>query len=356
MLRIRHGRSWVAALAAAAVFSGCGKDPGGGGDDIPYPGLPGSTRVEGENNLAVILRGASQAQARRTPWAGYWFPYASDGISAAAAKYERAGGEAGAQDWERRHHGSGLAGLQDWWGHCNGWAAAAALEPEPRADANGFSVSEQKALLTEAAMEVKADFFGNRYDGGASAPGAFDDVYPNQFFLVLANYLGRGLPVLMDRYTGTQVWNQPIVGYRVDPVRPTDDLGASGDAGGVYRVNATMTVWWARDDVPGGHVSEPFAFADGPSYEHRTFRMELWLDGPVEFDGDGRITRSGNVILPRQGNLVLGGAWRNGNLDANNSHPDYLWVPQAYAASTGFANPHVGIEQVRALLGRGGAG
>jgi hypothetical protein len=30
-------------------------------------------------------------------------------------------------EFEHLHHGQGVAGVQDWWGHCNAWAAAAIL-------------------------------------------------------------------------------------------------------------------------------------------------------------------------------------------------------------------------------------
>lgn len=55
-----------------------------------------------------------------------------------------------------------------WWGHCNGWAAAAALEAEPIApiEARGirFDVADLKGLLSESHYSVYSDFTGRRYE------------------------------------------------------------------------------------------------------------------------------------------------------------------------------------------------
>ena len=185
-------------------------------------------------------------------------------------------------------------------------------------------------------------FFGNRSDQpGDTSSLDFQDVFPNQFFLVMSNYLGRGFPVIIDRYTGYQVWNQPVVAYRHETVKPENYLGPDPAQPGTYRVVVTTTVWWARDDVPGGHVSEPFAYADGPSYQSRTLRYEVWLDGPVVFDSSGALQSSGNVTLTKQGSYVLGGAWVNNGLPMSNSHPDYIWVPHDFTKSNGYSNPNV---------------
>lgn len=54
-----------------------------------------------------------------------------------------------------------------WWGHCNGWAAAAALEREPfhPVEVNGirFEVADLKGLLTESYYSQVSDFSGRRY-------------------------------------------------------------------------------------------------------------------------------------------------------------------------------------------------
>jgi hypothetical protein len=55
-----------------------------------------------------------------------------------------------------------------WWGHCNGWAAAAVMEREPVsplvAEGIRFDVADQKGLLTESYWGVRSDFSGRRYN------------------------------------------------------------------------------------------------------------------------------------------------------------------------------------------------
>lgn len=55
-----------------------------------------------------------------------------------------------------------------WWGHCNGWCAAALMEKEPIApvEAQGvrFEVADLKGLLTEVHWAVQSDFTGRRYN------------------------------------------------------------------------------------------------------------------------------------------------------------------------------------------------
>ncbi len=344
------------AFVLMSTVSACGNGNGSGEERPPYPGLPGSADPGGQRNFAALIRGASQAQARQGAWAGYWYPFLENGTASATTRYDRARGGNAATSWELLHHGPDLPGIEAWWGHCNGWAAAAVLSREPREPVSVggqvFAVAEQKALLSEIWMEVSGSFFGRRSE--SSSPGSgreFEDMYPNQFFLVLTNYLGRGFSVIMDRYTGAQVWNHPITGYQIAPVRPEDDLGLASSTESIYRVNVAVRVWWLRNDVNEDHATEAFEFADGPSYESRELRFELWLDGPVEFDEQGNVTGSGDVILAREGDFVLGGAWKNGGMNPANSHPDYMWVPSSYARSTGFSNPHLDIGFVSSRFG-----
>lgn len=349
---------------AASCGGGSGSDssssddepgrPGEAADGVPYPDAGGNESVRGEFNFARILRDRAEGKAKSMPWAGYWWPYVEDGTSDALAKYARSGGSSRALDWELGRHGSATRGVESWWGHCNGWAVASVLYPEPRAaktvSGTSFDPAEQKALLSEIGMEVEADFFGQREDAGAVS-SAFDDVFPNQFLLVLTNFTGRGEPLIIDRYTGDQVWNHPVAGYRILPVKPSDVVGTHSYAPSTHRVMVSTQIWWARDDVPGGHLSEPFAFADSDSYQSRVLRFELWLDGPVEFSSSGEVKRSGDVVLVRQGSVTLGGAWMNQGLSVVDSYPDYMWVPHRVIPSSGYSNPHLDIGWVERAFG-----
>jgi hypothetical protein len=156
----------------------------------------------------------------------------------------------------------------------------------------------------------------------------------------------------MDRHTGAQIWNHPIAGYRIEPPRPADYLGLHPESTQVYRMNLTLTLWWVRDDVPAGIETPPFRFEDGPAYQSRTLKMELWLDGPVTFDDQGHVQSSGEVLVFRdkKSGRIYGGDWRMGDQPGDHAWPDYLWVPRAISASSGYANPEIDLGWIRAQL------
>jgi hypothetical protein len=329
-----------------------------------------SGEAAGERNFARLMSMHFQGTPARQPWAGFWWPYTSNGIAknisglSPAGKYDAArGGLTAAQDWEAVNHGAGVPGVEGWWGHCNGWCVAAALFPEPRqaVRVNGveFGVADIKALLSEAGMEASADYFGDRVDSfDRNAARKWDDPVPNQYFLVLMNYMGiHRRTVLIDRHTGPQVWNQPLAGYRFDPPKPTDYLGADPAAPNVYRIRVTSTLWWMEDNVPPGALSPVFNFQTNSMVKSRTLQMELWLDGPVEFDSSGKIIKSGDIVIARDGEFLVGGKWLGGR--TNQGHPDYMWVPYSILkpdpqAEVKHANVYVDIDWIRRHILSGG--
>lgn len=321
------------------------------GTAAPYPDVQGDTgdggTSSGNKNFATLMRRHSSAVINPAPWAGYWFPYSTNGVASAASKYDQATGQ-GAASWERGNHGLGLGEVADWWGHCNGWAAAATLVPEPREprtiEGIVFDVADRKALLTEMFMEVTGDFLGSRVNNpGDFGSSDFEDVHPAQFFLVVTSIMGsQGRSVIVDRYTGHEVWNHPLVAYSTQPVTPADYLGPDPRFPNVHRVNVTTTMYWVEDNVEPDTLTPAFDPANpAPVFQSRELRYELWLDAPPVFDASGQIQSSGDVILTTQGNVTAGGEWKNSSLASVNSHPDYIWIPTAAAASSGYKNPRL---------------
>lgn len=371
----RYGFALAAlGLVAASALHSCGASLSDEDEELanPYPSFRGG-ELRGEKNFAKLINQYTRAKVEPTPWAGYWWPYSSNGIASGAhgsggspaGKYDAArGGRTRAQNWEAEHHGSKVKGIAPWWGHCNGWCAASVLIPEPSADArvNGinFGIADIKALVSEAGMSTSADFFGNRVDWGNDyATTKYLDTVPDQYFLVLTNYIGKlRQGVLIDRFTGDQVWNQPLAGYSFEYPKPEDYLGADPNAPGVYRIMLTSTLWWMRDDVNPSVITQPFDYQDSDTVESRTLRMELWVDAPIVFGADGKIVSSGNVIVTREGDFHVGGKWQGS--DFADGWPDYMWVPYSivppFDPSEDYVNIHVEIEWLRRhVLVPGGA-
>jgi hypothetical protein len=376
--------STLAIALLSVTVSGCGG--GGSGDSTtdqlansPYQQGHEGAAAAGETNFANLINNYAQAKPKRQPWAAHWWPYTANGIAAAtnngspAGKYDAArGGTTHAQEWEVSHHGSKTPKVEGWWGHCDGWSAAAALYPEPRqpVTVNGieFGVADQKALLTEAGSAADYDFFGNKMDNDDPNDPRYQDTVPNQFFSLITNHMGKnGDVVNIDRYTGYQVWNQPMMGYRFDYPKPSDYIGADPSAPNVYRVLFHVTIWWANDSgITSPSVLTPdFNWEDDPvdgTIEHRDLAGELWLDGPVQFDGNGKITSSGNLLFSRnpKTGFVVGGAWHMDNVDMEERWPDYMWLPYAIPRPDMNdpewpANPWVDIQWLQDHILNGGA-
>lgn len=354
----------VLTLLMCVGFAACGKkekleDSASSGDN------PGGVMAMAlnERNLAKIVNANSSAIVKPTPWASWWWSYGGGGISGPARKYDqvyqnylRSRGVdttnyQSAAEWEGSKHSPRAPLYEGWFGHCNGWSAAALNYPEPREpltiDGVTFSVGEQKALLSESWMEFSGDFVGRRVnDKGDFSSDRFWDVAPAQFTLILANIVSGGnRGIVIDRYTGDQVWNQPLVAYKFNPIKPEDYLGQHPAAPDVYRVNMSAQITWADDNVGRDEVTAPYdpSKANSHFFKSRTLNYELWLDAPAVFDASGRLVSSGNIMVTREDDRYVGGFWKNGSDPAAlvNSHPDYMWTPFAIQGSTGYKNERV---------------
>lgn len=289
-----------------------------------------------------------------------------------------------ATEFEVMNHGNGQFGIGDWWGHCNAWSAAAIMDPEPikpvTVDGVTFTPADLKALLTEAWMECQSSFYGSRneWDADEDARGKpdFRDVSPAAFHIHLTDQIGnKDKAFVIDRYTGSQVWNQPLYAYRTwytpqyetaedgtATARKTkvgliryDGKGAAKDTDmgelDVYPIQVKTTFWWVTDGLPHDAIT-----VDGPDlatvtdkqFEDwwwvksnfddqihiRTLSYELWLTAPLS-DPEARI--------------VGDGAWQHGDASQyNHSHPDFMWQPLDNVNNSGrvYENEYVDYDRI----------
>lgn len=266
-------------------------------------------------------------------------------------------------EYEVLSHGTAQFGVGSWYGHCNAWAAASIMEPEPRHDVElqdiPFTPSDVKAYLTEVYMEIQSDFYGSRngYHDTEEARGEIDyrDVYPAAFHILVADLVGlRDKGLVIDRHTGDEVWNQPLRAFRshVEPLYEVADGAAQPmkrdvtytryDHRGeptpeergeqeVYPILVTTTIHWMTDGLPADVLTDESindeiddeTFADSwrirdmwdDQVEIRTLTYELWLDRPMD-DPEARI--------------IGDGQWEHGSATGYSQlHPDFIWVPLA---------------------------
>lgn len=363
----------------------------------------------GNQSFKNLFNKYGVGQPKNIPWAGSFWPYKTKGIAdnfvydsrkayqSPAEKFDYFFGGKSAQDWEKRNHscdnqiGELKKGCESWWGHCNAWAAAGIKEAEPRNYINkrmkggevALTVADQKAFLTEMYMENNALFTGNtnkseKTDNWIFEPSnsiakklvaqdvtnydAFWDVSPRSFFLILTNYVGmREIGVVIDRFAGDEVWNQPIAGYKMLPIRPEDlrDPKIEGDRK-VYPVLLRINIFWANDNVPANSISDPFNinrasekfqigdFLYNDFYTGRSLGFFLYFDSPLRVSSEG-------TFVANAGNIIGDGVWYHQTLEGrkyykefNHTHPDFIWLPtRALSASAGGTrNPSFSPERI----------
>jgi hypothetical protein len=167
----------------------------------------------------------------RVPYSGHDYPDRAGGTIVSLSKYDQAfhRGRQMATDFERMDvsaHRNGRSdepirgpfgrvwmrggrGVPTWYGHCNGWTAAAIRHAEPQKSVvrNGvtFTPADIKGLLAEIYMYSDSEFLG----------GVDPAINPAVLHLTLGNWLGRGShPVGMETAVGEVVINFPVFNYK----------------------------------------------------------------------------------------------------------------------------------------------
>jgi len=191
-----------------------------------------------------------------------------------------------------------------WYGHCNGWTAAAIRHAEPQKSVvrNGvtFTPADIKCLLAELYMYSETEFLG----------GVDQVINPGTLHLTLTNWIGRGdHPVGMDTTAGKVVWNYPIYAYKAT-VKKHADRQVEVNLTATYAMNAGRET----DKSPRLNKEMPFHYM-------------LHLD------------KDGNVI----GGYYLAGS----------NQIDMLWAPvkptQGGEKGNENGNPHLSCDEILSI-------
>ena len=264
----------------------------------------------------------------RVPYAGHDYPDRLGGTVNALYKYDRAFNRgAQATEWERRdvsaHRSRGGGGdeyrrglfgriirirsgprVPSWYGHCNGWTAAAIRHAEPQKNVvrNGvvFTPADIKGLLAEIYM-----YSATEHLGGLDAA-----INPGTLHLTLGNWLGLGAqPIGMEAAMGEVVINYPLYSYKATVHKHSDRQ---------YEVRNVVTYV----------LNIPREVDKGPE-QSRTMYFHYVLD----LDGEGKIT--------------------GGRYYGDSQRVDMLWTAlkpvQAGEKGNERGNPHVSVKEVLAL-------
>ncbi|MBI3893260.1 MAG: hypothetical protein HY303_17205 [Candidatus Wallbacteria bacterium] len=260
----------------------------------------------------------------------------------------------------------------DWWGHCNGWAAAAILVPEPpeqlvialdqpvtqlrlksrdprwpgqnnplgrsayteRPTSRStltFCGADLKGLFTEAYLATSAKLsnpndpnFYQQKDGGTrydpSRPQSqeeldesYKDIHPHHFHRIMLDHMEREQGLVAEKDADEHVNNLPIVGWAY-----------------VRAYNAEQRSYDFRTRV---------YYAD---YAAPTFRGTKLL--PIDY---------GYRIYLDSRNRVTGSDWLGRSRD---EHPDFIWVPDRPLPAPLKRNPAIRLEILEEILKTGARG
>jgi hypothetical protein len=272
-------------------------------------------RMMARRDLIRIKAGLSQQpilsrEPSKMPWSGSWWPTGRFPPPMATAggpldKFDRyiAGlglPPLGARSWEAiNHYKPGCP----WCGHCNGWAAAAILEPEPtgpvRVGMIDFTVGDLKGLLTEVHYTDAYDLIEGARD---IVTGTRDDeLKAIVFHRVLLDWVMNGEPVIMDMTKKPMVLNHPVyrcqMTSRPDPIDP-------------QKTHVTATLWFVSARVSPDYVG---TMGSQTGYQY-------WITGDFQNPSDGD--------------------WEGNSLD---NHPGSIWRP-AYVSYDPRRNPNPALK------------
>lgn len=294
-----------------------------------------------------------------------------------------------ASAWEILNHYNPSGG--SWWGHCNGWAAAAILTNEPtttvtssiKGESVGYTTADVKGLLTEAHYSTYSRFYGARYDG---PDDDISDLTPAAFHRLVSFYIrDQGVPLVFDTSANEEVWNFPAWGVDITVVETTAE-GPDADkvnintadaatletlpgigatlAGRIITYRETYGPFQTTEDlinVPGIGQSTYDEIKDQVTVDvnasARTFeveaRVKLSTDGVEETHVDNGEPESieevwSYTLTTDKDGLVLQGSWAQ-----NDKHPDFAWVPyQNPTYSSGNSeNPYLDYSALLSIIG-----
>lgn len=261
----------------------------------------------------------------RVPYSGHDYPDRNGGTADALYKYDQAfhRGRPLAAEYERMDvsahrngHGPdyrvGLFGrriptrnaVPGWYGHCNGWTAAAIRHAEPQKNVvrNGvtFTPADIKAILADVYMYSSTEFLG----------GVDEAINPATLHLTLGNWLGLGShPIGMEAALGEVVINYPVYSYGTRVKKLSDD-----------QAEVWTTIRYAMN-TPREYNKSPNA--------NRTMYFHYVLN----LDDDGNVT----------GGRYMGDSGRI----------DMLWTPlkpiQGGKKGNERGNPHIDVAEALAL-------
>jgi len=297
-------------FASLATLCACGgQGDSGAVDHFSYPQRDTQFNAATNHYGPLVVRPgdfSAQAKMDNLPWTGYWLPdwdtslfQGTDGKLSPLEKYDlymkKAHGQTthAAMTEANRLDRSFVASAD---GHCDAWALASLVTPEPTQGVNlygiNFSVGDLKALIVDSYENYSSlQVYGQKYVDSSSDPL---DIYPDQYQRVIqAEMFEKGQPVIMDKDPQAEVWNTPI--YKAE-------FQMQADASEAHTMHVTAY-------ISAVSAVKENAFANNPDYVG-----SFSVDYIYTYDLFGEKQSDGSF-------LVKSGAWTG---DSITDHPDFI--------------------------------
>ncbi|KAG6583233.1 putative transglutaminase elicitor [Phytophthora cinnamomi] len=239
--------------------------------------------------------------------------------------------------------------IPTWYGICHAWTPAAMLETEPRCAVtyNGvtFQPMDLKALVSDVydGATVSTVFTGTRYNGGTDSTDeygrhssdSYRDLNPAFFHIAAANLLGKlNATFIADVTAGSEVWNQPVRGFKV-----------------YEQTNMTLkeaaSTFYGLDEYPWNAAAKSIVYVKA----RMSWIFETYTDGALVSTGKVDSYTTGAYYyylleMDDNGNII-GGEWV---YDSDNDHPDFIWFPKAKPAADTVTSIGLSYADVTMLL------
>jgi len=256
--------------------------------------------------------------------------------------------------------------IEGWWGLCHAWVPAAILEDEPAKAVtyNGvtFEVSDMKALLIMMYDRSSTRFVGqrcNEKDGeierdenGRITAAACRDTNPGSLHLLVTNLLGRDKRAFAeDRTMDYQVWNQPVLGYRITHQAEIGETDAAKLLNPDCETDGTSCEYtWDPDAMKFVEVLMEVDYITESDASTRPLIPQI--------ASYTRTDRYHYILECQEDGTIIGGEWVSVRAEAfpervaslpnsQSTHADFLWLPLSAGRAS---NPYASLEKIRMLV------
>ncbi|KAG7399181.1 hypothetical protein PHYBOEH_009539 [Phytophthora boehmeriae] len=239
--------------------------------------------------------------------------------------------------------------IPSWFGICHAWAPAAILEEEPKCPVtyNGvtFQPMDLKALISDVydGATVSTVFTGTRYNGGTDSTDeygrhssdSYRDLNPAYFHIAAANILGNlNSTFVADVTAGSEVWNQPVRGFKV--YEQTE-----------MSLEEAAQTFYGLESYPWNAAAKSIVYVK----TRLSWIFETYTDGGLVSSGQVDKYTTGAyyyyLLEMDDAGAIIGGEWVYGSDD---DHPDFLWFGKAKPAADTVTSIGLSYADVSMLL------